>query len=260
MTCAFLLAFAITLFWAFAYSVSVHRRHQAERLLLQLAALQQNGTSSVNVKQIAKASGGKERCANDSCTYDFDYGFAFFSSRMQQVSQRTEWDYLALRPWKLTAQISTINGSLTGLYVQAGVGRGRGWLYNEGLFAGNMWAWLLVDISSDSHQFDQRVKQGREYLEAQSVRRNFDPGNSGILVGKPNVDTPGSGEALTVDLSPSAPPESRIAGFDLNLRCATAITPCTHLCQFAPSAWHAYAQYMKSNGWWTEEPSECPAR
>jgi hypothetical protein len=203
---------------------------------------------------------GKEHCANNSCTYDFDYGSAFSSSKMQKVFQRTEWDYLALRPWKLTAQIRTSYGDVTDLYVQAWVGRGRGWLYNQGPFAGNMWAWLIVDISSNVDQFDQRVKQEREYLEAQSLGRKIDPGNNGIFVGKPNVDTPGSGEALTVDLSPSASPASRIAGFDLNLRCATAMTPCTHLCQFAPSAWRVYAQYMKSNRWWAEEPSECPTR
>jgi hypothetical protein len=260
MTCAFVLAFAITLFWAFAYTVSVHRRHQAEQLLVQLASLQRSGTGSVNVKQIAKASGGKERCTGDSCTYDFDYGSAFSSSSLQKVLLRTEWDYLALRPWKLTAQIRTRNGSLTDFYVQAAVGRGRGWLYNEGLLAGNMWAWLIVDISSSPDQFSQRVKREREYLEAQSVGRKIDPGDNGILVGKPNVDTPGSGEALGVDLSPSAPLESRIAGLDINLRCATALTACTHLCQFAPSAWRVYAQYMKSNGWSTGEPSECPAR
>jgi hypothetical protein len=260
MICAFALAFSITLFWALAYSVSIHRRHQAERLLQQLSSLQQNGTSSVNVKQIAKASGGKEHCANDSCTYDFDYGFAFFSGRMPQVFQRTEWDYLALRPWKVTAQLRTSNGNFTDIYVLAAVGRGRGWLYNEGLFAGNMWAWLIVDISSNPQKFDQRIEREREYLEAQSVGRNSDPGNNGIFVGKPNLDSPGGGEGLTVDLSPSAPPESRVVGFDLNLRCATAIAPCTHLCQFAPSAWHVYAQYMKSNGWWAEEPAECPIR
>jgi len=260
MICALALAFAVTLFWALAYSVSIHRRHQAERLLQQLSSLQQNGASSVNIKQIAKASGGKEHCANDSCTYDFEYGSAFSSSRTPQVFRRTEWDYLALRPWQVTAQIRTSNGNLTDLYVLAGVGRGRGWLYNEGLFAGNMWAWMIVNISCDPRQFDERIKQEREYLESQSVRRNVDPGNNGIFVGKPNVDGPGSGDALWVNLSPGAPPESRIAGFDVNLRCATTITPCTHLCQFAPSAWHVYAQYMKSNGWWAEEPAECPIR
>jgi hypothetical protein len=181
MICAFVLAFAITLFWAFAYSVSIHRRHQAERLLQRLGALQPNGTSSVNIKQIAKASGGKEHCANDSCTYDFEYGFAFSSSRMQKLFQRTEWDYMALRPWKVTAQIRTSNGYLTDLYVQAWVGRGRGWLYNEGLFAGNMWAWLIVTISSNPHQFDERIKQEREYLEGQSVRHSFDPGITASL-------------------------------------------------------------------------------
>ncbi|HLW84847.1 MAG TPA: hypothetical protein VKR60_06485 [Candidatus Sulfotelmatobacter sp.] len=240
--------------------MSIHRRHQAERLMRQLAALQQNGTSPANVKQIAKVSGGKEHCANDSCTYDFECDSGFFGSRLLQVFQRTEWDYLALRPWKVAAQIRTSNGNLTDFYVQAWVGRGRGWLWNEGLLAGNMWAWLMVDISSNPLQFDQRIQREREYLEAQSVMRTFDPGNNGIFVGKPNVDTLGSGEALTVDLSPSAPPESRTAGFDVNLRCATAITPCTHLCQFAPSAWHVYVEYRKSNGWWTEEPSECPTR
>lgn len=254
----FVLAFAITLLWSFAYSLSVHRRQQAEPLLAHLASLQQNGTSSVNVKQIAEVFGGKEHCANDSCTYDFDYGSVFTGPRMWKLFQRTEWDYLALRPWKMTARISTSNGNLTDLYLQTWIGRGRGWLYDDGLFAGNMWAWWMVSISSSRDQFDQRVKGEREYLGA--LGHKIDPGSDGIFVGKPNVDTPGSGEALTVDLSPSAPLESRSAAFDINLRCATAMTPCTHLCQVAPSAWRRYIQYMKSNGWRTEEPSECPSR
>jgi hypothetical protein len=229
------LAFAIALFWAFAYSVNIHRRHQAELLLLQLASLRQSGTDFVNLKQIARTSGGKEHCANNSCTYDFDYE-SVFSSSVPRVFQRTEWDYLALRPWNVAAQIRASNGKLTDLSVQTWVGRGRGWLYNEGPFVGNMWAGLMVNISSSSQQFDQRVEREREYLEAEAVQPTIDPGNNGIFVEKPNVDTPGSGDGLTVDLSPTAPPESRIAGFDVNLRCATAMTPCTHLCQLAPSA------------------------
>ena len=167
---------------------------------------------------------------------------------------------LALRPWKVTAHIQTSNGGVTDLYVQTWIGRGRGWLYNEGLFAGNLWAWLIVNVSSSRDGFDERAKREQEYLDAQSGGQKTAQGDSGILVRKPNVDAGGSGEALAVDLSPSAPPQSRNAGFDVNLGCATAMKPCTHLCQLAPSAWRQYAQYMKSNGWWVEEPSECPVR
>jgi len=256
MTCAAALALVIAVLWAVSYSVSVHNRHQAERLLQHLADLQQNGVSSTPIKQIAKDSGGTEHCVNDSCTYDFDYGSAFSSSRAQWVLRRTEWDYVGLRPWRVTAQIRASSGKLTDIKFRTFVGRGRGWLYNDGLVAGNMWAWLMVNVSSSTDQFDQAVRREREYLK--SVGHQIEPGNDGIMVGKPNVDTPGSGEALMVDLSPGAPPEGRRAAFDVNLRCATTMSPCTDLCQLAPSAWRSYVQFQKSNGWSVGEPSECP--
>jgi hypothetical protein len=247
MACAVVIGMIIVGFWVLSYSRSVHSRHQAERLLQRLASLQQNGMTSAAVKRLAKDSAGREDCTGDSCKYNFDYGFAFPTSTALRLLARTEWDYVGLRPWTMSAEIQTKNGEVTNLVVRAVVGRGRGWLYNQGLFAGNMWASLMVDVLSSQDQFDWAVRQEKEYANARALGtgNRIEVGTNGILVGKPNVDTPGSGEGLIVDLSPTAPPEVRKIAFDIQLHCATAISPCTNLCQLAPSAWHSYAQYQK---------------
>ena len=254
----FVLVLILAVCWAFSYTVSAYHRRQAERLLQQLAALQPAGATQEKVKQIARDFGGKEDCADNLCSYDFADSFAFSNSGLCLL-RRTEWDYVGLRPWQLTARIEVKNGQMIGLQLKFFVGRGRGWLYNEGLLAGNMWAVLMVSVESNGEQFAQDVKSGNEYFRASggSARRQIDVGDRGIIVGKPNVNTPGSGEGLTVRLSPTAPLESRRTAFDIGLRCATAMSPCTHLCKLAPSAWAFYSQFMKANGLWVEEATEC---
>jgi hypothetical protein len=257
--CVAVLASLLTVLWAVSYSISVHQRRQAERLLQQVAGLQSGTPNLSTLHQITREPGVKEHCTPDSCSYDFSYGFGFSDSLLSRIFHRTEWDYVGLRPWQVAVHLEVKNGQLSDFESRTVVARGRGWLFNEGLFSGNMWAWLMTSIRSNSEAFEQHVRREGEYDQQQAVNTGHQivRGSDGLIVGKPNVDTPGSGEGLTVELSPTAPAESRRIAFDVNLRCTTSMSPCTELCQLAPSAWQSYSAVQKSNGWWVDEPIEC---
>ena len=259
--CMAVLGLVLSMFWAVSYALSVHHRRQAEQMLRQLGALEPGATSFRTVRRIAKDSGGKEYCTEESCRYDFDNSFNFSDSWPQRALGRTEWDYFGLRPWRVSAVIRKKNTEPANLQFTIMVGRGRGWLMNEGLFSGNMWGWLVVSVTADPGRFEQRLKLEKEYDSQHSLATGdrTKVWSDGVIVIKPNVDTPGGGQALDVYLSPSAPPESRKLAFDLNLRCATAMSPCSELCQLAPSAWRSYVQFTKSNGWSVGEPTDCAA-
>lgn len=152
LVCAAVLVVAVSVFWAGAYSLSVHSRRQAERMLQQLAAVQPGVASSIHAF-------GKEK------------------EEILSYGNRTE---------------------------------------NQ------------IEATSD-----------------------------GIAVNTPHLTTPGGGEALEVYLSPKASPDIRRAGFDLNLRWATAISLCTQLCQLAPFAWHSHGQFMKSKGLTVGRSADC---
>jgi hypothetical protein len=261
IVCMAVFALLVSVFWAVSYGISVHHRRQAERLLQRLTSLQPGTTGLRMVRQIAQESGGKEHCTGDLCSYDFDNGFAFTNSGPLRLLRRTEWDHFGLRPWHITARVRTKGSELTGMEFAPFVGRGQGWLYHEGLFSGSMWAWLAVSVTADSGPFEQQLRLEKEYDRQNAIRtgHQIEAGSDGIIVIKPNLDTPGGGQALEVYLSPSAPPESRKLAFDLDLRCATAMSPCSELCQLAPSAWRSYVQFTKSNGWWVGEPPDCAA-
>lgn len=101
-----------------------------------------------------------------------------------------------------------------------------------------------VSVRSNPELFEQEARLETESAKAQAIKtgHRVAAGDQGILVSKPNLDTPGSGEVLAVNLLPGAPPESRRIAFNLNLRCATAMSPCTELCQLTPSAWKLYSR------------------
>jgi hypothetical protein len=249
------LGLILGMFWAVSYALSIHHRRHAGRLLRQLATVQPGATGFRTVQQIAQDFGGKKQCAGDLCSFVFDDRFMFMDSGPPRVL-RTEWDYLGLRPWRVTAVINQRNSEPTDLEITALIGRGRGGLYHEGLFSGNMWAWRMVSVSINSERFEYRLKGEKENDPEYAI----EAGSDGIIVVKPNFDIPGGGEALNVYLSPAAPSASKRVAFDLNLRCATAMSACTDLCQLAPSAWHINAHHiMKSNGWSIVEPKDCAA-
>jgi hypothetical protein len=259
--CVAIVGLIISAFWAVSSALSVHHRRQAERLLQQLATLQPGVTDFRRAQQIAQDFRGSERCISDSCSYDFDNSFALPGSWPSGALRRTEWDYFGLRPWRLTAHIETTNSQLTKLEFAVGVGLGRGWLYHQGLFSGNMWATLMTSVTISAEQFERRLRSQREgsHENAIETESQMEAEDGGIIVTRPSLDTPGGGEALEVFLSPDAPPESRRVAFDLNLRCTTTMLTCTELCQLAPSAWHSYSQFLKSNGWSAYEPTSCAA-
>jgi len=260
IVCMVALALALSVFWAVSYVLSVHHRRQAEQLLQQLAALQP-GATGYTAQQIAHDFGGRQHCIGEFCSYDFDKSFAVTSSGPLRLLRRTEWDYLGLRPWRVAAHIETKNSELTDVEFTASVSRGRGWLYNEGLFSGDMWASLMVLVTSNGGRFEQQLKLEKETDREYAIRtgNQIEAGRGGIILIKPNLDTPGGGEALEVYLSPDAPTESRKIAFDVSLRCATTMSPCVELCQLAPSAWRSYSQFVRSNGWSVVEPTDCAA-
>jgi hypothetical protein len=245
-------------FWAVSYAISVHRRDQAELLLQQLAHLHLGASEFSTVQQISKDFGGVPHCASAICSYDFEQGFAFSDSG-HRVFRRTEWDYFGLRPWQLTAYIKTRNRELTDLNFRVLVGRGRGWLYNEGMLPGSMWAWLMVSVRSNAEAFEENVRFEKERagIPQKETSHQLLADSNGVIVRKPTLDTPGSGEMLTANVSPDAPPESKRMAFSINLRCTTSMSPCTELCQLFPSAWQSYSQLQKSKGWYVEEPADC---
>jgi hypothetical protein len=261
IVCVAVVALILSALWAVSYVLSVHHRRQAERMLQELADLQPGATNFRTARQIAHDFGGSEHCVGDLCSYDFDISFAVPNSGPPGVFRRTEWDYLGLRPWRVNAHIETKNGKFTDVEFRAAVGRGKGWLYNEGLFAGNMWATLMASVTISAGRFEQRLQLQREGVSKSTIgtEDRIEAGSGGIILIKPSFDTPGGGDALDVYLSPDAPPESRRVAFDVNLRCATTMSPCTELCQLAPSAWRSYSHFLISNGRSVSEPTDCGA-
>lgn len=259
IVCLAAFALVLSLFWTVAYVLSVHQRRKAERMLQQLAALQPGATDFRSVQRIAKESGGREYCTEELCRYDFDDVFMFADSSLPRVLRRTEWDYLGLRPWQVSVVIQKTTSGLTDVEVLASVGRGRGWLENEGLFAGNMWASWVVSVKTNAGAFDHAFAREKEEILSYGSRTEgqIEAACDGIAVNTPHLGTPGGGEALDVYLSPKASSDIRRAAFDLNLSCATAISPCTQLCQLAPRAWHSYVQFMKANGLTVGQSAEC---
>jgi hypothetical protein len=255
--CLAVLACALTIFWGFSYARSVHQRRHAEQLLLALRTIQVGAGGYEKMQQVAKEFGGARHCSGDSCNYDFEYSFAFSKSWLVQL-RRTEWDSFGLRPWRVNAAIGTKNSEVTYLEFSALIGRGRGWLYSESPFAGNMWGWLAVSAAINSDRFEQYAKLENEYAQENAIPpgHQIEADRSGVIVKKPSLEIEGGGEALSVYLLPSASIQNRAAS-NINLRCATGMLPCTELCQVAPVAWNIYSQYQKSNGWAVDEPSNC---
>jgi hypothetical protein len=243
LVCMIVFALILFVFWAASYVHSVQQRRRVQRLLDQLAMLQLGTTDDRATDKIAQDFGGKKHCIGDLCDYDFDYAFTGFSSGWLSPLRRTEWDRVALRPWRVFARIETKDAQLTDVEFTTAVGRGKGWLFNQGPLSGNMWATLMISVTNNAARFEQRLG-----LEANDRTRNqAEAGNKGIVLIKPSFDTPGGGEALEVYLAPGASSESRRIAFDVNLLCTTAAVSCINLCQLAPSAWRSYLQANEPN-------------
>lgn len=259
LVCMTALALVLSVFWGVCYVLSVRHRRHAEQMLQQLAALPPGATDFRRFQQIARDAGGREYCNEQLCRYDFDDSFMFAASRLPRVLTRTEWDHFGLRPWTVSVVIWKRLSGLTDVEVMAGVGRGRGWLQNEGLFSGNMWAEWVVVVRTNAEEFDHALAREKESFLSYRGRsaEQIETTVNGIVVSTPRPGEKRAGQLLNVHLSPKASSDIRNAAFDLNLRCATDISPCTQLCQLAPSAWHAYVQFVESNGLTVGQSPEC---
>ena len=130
--CLAMVGILLGLYWSIAYSVSVHRRRRAERMLQQLAALQPGIKNPRSAQQIARDFGGRESRFPEICTYDLDDSFAFGNSWFRRLMGRTQWDYLGLRPWRVSVVIRKSPEDPSDAQVIAAVGWNRGF---------DMWSW-----------------------------------------------------------------------------------------------------------------------
>jgi hypothetical protein len=251
--CLSVLAAMLALVWAAVYLLSVHHRLRAERLIQNLASLDFAHPEPSALARLSRATGVAPKCAGDVCSYQFKEDFGLSSYGPIRLLRRTEWDYVGVRPWRFTLQVKTQKGGITNAEYFVMVGRGRGWLYHEGLLSGSMWAWLAASARSSAVGFNELVKIEKERLSSEAWA-----GSAGIIIQKPNMTVEGGGEALFATFSPDAPLESRRIAFDINLRCTTAMSPCTEICQLFPSAWESHARFQKSRGFYVEEPGVCP--
>lgn len=258
--CLVLVVAILAIFWAASYFRSVHQRRRAERLVHDLQNLPTGAAGASRGAEIASQFGAMRHCRADQRRYEFEISFATSKSAIVLPFRRTEWDYVGIRPWRVDAVIAMRRDEITYIEFTALIARGRGWLYNRGPLLGNYWGWWSDSIAVSPDQFATFLTTQKEIARANAVAtgHQISPGSEGIIVSKPSLDVEGGGEALNVTLSASATAKSRAIGFDVNLRCATAISPCTELCQIAPSAWQSYSQYQKSNGWYVEELQNCP--
>jgi len=259
LVCLSALAFVLSLFWSISYILSIRQRRQAEQMLHQLAALPLGTTDFSTIQRIARNSGGREDCTVEPCRYDFDDRFMFADSWLPRVLRRTEWDYVGLRPWQLSVFIRKRTDGLADIDVIALVGRGRGWLENEGLLSGNEWALWEVFLNTSAKGFDDAFEREEKDILNYGIRTREQIKQSvgGLIVSQPQPGSKGAGEVLYLHLSPNALPDIRNVAFNLNLHCATAISPCRHLCQVAPAAWHEYVRFLQSNGLSVGQTPEC---
>ena len=251
--CFSVLVVLLALLWAAFYGLSVHRRVRAERLIRHFTALNFAHPDEPSFQQLKNEIGAAPKCTGDVCSYEFAEGFGISSSGPFRLLRRTEWDYVGVRPWQLKLEFKTQDGRVSDATYSVMVGRGRGWLYNQGPLSGSMWSWLAGWVRGSADSFDSLLK-----IEKERLHREGSAGSTGIIVQKTNLTIEGGGEALSATFAPDAPLQSRRIAFDVNLRCATSMVACTELCQLFPSAWQSYAQFQKSQGWYVEEPGVCP--
>lgn len=252
--CFIVLVVLLALLWAALYGLSVHRRLQAERLIRRVAALNFANPDNSALQRLKKEMGVAPRCTGDLCSYELEEEFGLSNSGPSRLLRRTEWDYVGVRPWRFALELKIQNGRVATATYSVIVGKGRGWLYREGLLSGSMWSWLGVWVRGTADGFDSLLKSEKERLHSGTW-----PGSTGIVVRKPTLTIEGGGEALSATFALGAPPQSRGIAFDVNLRCATAMDACTEVCQLFPSAWQSYASFQKSKGWYVEEPQVCPS-
>ena len=226
----------------------------------QLRTLQLGVEGFRSLQQLANEFGARKDCTGSACRYEFENGFGMSTFGTAWTIRRTEWDYFRLRPWRVLARVETNKDAVTDIEFVAFVGRGRGYLYNKGLFRGSEWGWLAVAVTVNSERFEHLVTLEKEREGSATRRRGIETGAHGILIQKPALEIGGGGEGLRVLLADDASPQSRRIGFDVSLRCATAVLPCTELCQLAPSVWQSYSQYVRSNGYYADQPADCAVR
>ncbi|SRR6266496_2970269 len=161
--CFAVLVALLTLLWVSFYGLSVHRRARAERLIRDIAALNFAHPDEATFQQLKKEIGSAPKCTGDVCSYQSEESFGFSNSGPFRLLRRTEWDYVGVRPWRLTLEFKTQHGRVSNVTYSVMVGRGRGWLYRKGPLSGSMWscwAGLSEAVLKDLIRLSKSKKNG----------------------------------------------------------------------------------------------------
>jgi disulfide bond formation protein DsbB len=220
------LLIVIVISWLALYGTSLYHRRKAARLLNELQALSPS-TSAADISNLLHRYRWQpnHECTPKSCAYT---AVVENLGPFRILDRSTLWDYFGMRPWAVSASISTKNGKFSSAEYWADVGRGRGDLAHVGLLGRAIWAHVgASSMISDSYlAMRQTINRKRGVSDAKDY-----------MVTKPCWDTYGWGDLLSVATSSTPTQAAREFAFDVDLSCTTAFKPCTELCQLRPEAW-----------------------
>jgi disulfide bond formation protein DsbB len=223
------LLIVIVISWLALYGTSLYHRRKAARLLNELQALSPS-TSAADISNLLHRYRWQpnQECTPKSCMY---MAVVENLGPFRILDRSTLWDYLGLRPWAVSASITTNNGKFSSAEYWVEVGLGRGYLHHVGFLGRAIWAGVGADaIVSDSYLgMRQTTNRERGVIDTKDY-----------MVTKPCWDTYGGGELLSVATSSTPTQAAREFAFDVNLSCTTAFKPCTELCQLRPAAWKEF--------------------
>ena len=145
----------------------------------------------------------------------------------------TSWDYVGLRPWATSVNVTVSKNKLPWVNYSVIVGVGKGHLHRSGLFNLPMWAW-----ESAASTFSDEYLHVRQETEENGYTTY---GDRPFLVYKPCLTIGGGGESLNVIASNRPTEYAKQLAFDIHLECLLSAKACTTLCQLRPKAW---AQFL----------------
>ncbi len=225
---SFAILVVICLSYLSAYSLQWHRRRFAKEFVGELKRLEVGKTTEAEVKAISDRYTGKYSPAGiqDQVPQPAYYEVAVESPNV--IIGNSARTLPGLKIWWFVVTLGIEHGYLTDVQLSEYVRR------------------------SDDFELSSQVRlAGNDNWET--------PGAAPYKVREAHITGP-PGEALIVELGPTATQEQREKGFDFNFSCLTAVRECRHVCDTMPSAWkdlQPSARLTYEDGGFVYDYSEC---
>lgn len=203
--CAVAVFVLIGLLYLAGFTLEWHRTQISRSLVGELQRLEVGRTTEAQIRKLSDQFGGRyspvsiENEIQQPACYQVGVSSPYM---MIAGSTRT---LPGLRLWELGALLEVEDGYLSNLRISLNVFRSDAFLLHS-----------ETDLT------------GSNPLGA--------PDGVSYYVSEAHITGP-PGEALVVDLGPTATMEEREKGFGFNFRCLTALRECRHVCDTMPSAW-----------------------